>query len=84
VFVLKRVYVKKTNEELIAKVNEYMEAHPNASRNQIILHATGSAIRVRELAKRGLIKLPPPLPKGSGSAWSRYFYIESRDKMFIR
>jgi hypothetical protein len=78
------VYVKKTNEELIAKVNEYMEAHPNASRNQIILHATGSAIRVRELAKRGLIKLPPPLPKGSGSAWSRYFYIESRDKMFIR
>ena len=74
----------KTDEEIIARVNEYMERHPNATRNQIVLHATGSAIRVRELAKKGLIKLPPPLPKGKGNGWGRYFYIQSRDKMLVR
>ena len=74
----------KTDEEIIARVNEYMERHPNATRNQIVLHATGSAIRVRELAKKGLIKLPLPLPKGKGNGWGRYFYIQSRDKMLVR
>ena len=48
---------KKTDEQLIEAVNQYMEKYPNASRNHIILHATGSAARVRELAKQGLIKL---------------------------
>jgi glucan phosphoethanolaminetransferase (alkaline phosphatase superfamily) len=35
-------YKKKTDEELIAIVNQYMEDHPNANRNHIILHAHGS------------------------------------------
>lgn len=70
-------YKKKTDEELIAIVNEYMEEHPNASRNHIILHAHGSHQRIRDLDKQGLIKLPKPLPKGSNSDWARHFSYAS-------
>ena len=67
----------KTDEQLIEEVNQYMEKYPNATRNQIVLHATGSAIRVRNLDKRGMIKLPKALPKGSNSNWNRYFSLAS-------
>lgn len=67
----------KTDEELIAIVNKYMEEHPNASRNHIILHSHGSHQRIRELDKKGLIKLPKALPKGSNSNWARYFSVAS-------
>jgi hypothetical protein len=50
-----------------------MEKYPNATRNQIVLNATGSAIRVRELDKQGLIKLPKALPKGANTNWNGYF-----------
>ena len=75
-------YKKKTDEELIAIVNQYMEDHPNAGRNHIILHANGSHKRIRELDKQGLISLPKAQPKGG--VWRKYFYIQSRDKMFTR
>jgi len=68
---------KKTDEQLIEAVNQYMEKYPNATRNQIILHATGSAERVRKLAKDDKIKLPKALPKGSNSNWNRYFSLTS-------
>ena len=74
----------KTDEQLIALVNQYMEKHPTATRNQIVLHSTGSQGRVRDLDKRGLIKLPKALPKGTNSSWGKYFHIDSRDKTFIR
>jgi hypothetical protein len=77
-------YKKKTDEELIAIVNKYMENYPNASRNHIILHAHGNHQRIRDLDKKGLIKLPKALPKGTGSSWGKYFYIDSRNKTFIR
>ena len=64
---------KKTDEQLIEAVNQYMEKYPNATRNHIVLHATGSATRVRELAKQGLIKLPKALPKGANTNWNGYF-----------
>jgi hypothetical protein len=63
----------KTDEQLIEEVNQYMEKYPNATRNQVVLHATGSAIRVRGLAKRGLIKLPEALPKGANTNWNGFF-----------
>ena len=72
----------KTDAELIAIVNEYMKRHPNAGRNHIILHSHGNHQRIRELDKKGLIKLPKALPKGG--VWGRYFYIQSRDKEFVR
>jgi hypothetical protein len=75
-------YKKKTDEELIAIVNKYMEDHPNANRNHIILHAHGNHQRIRDLNKKGLISLPKAQPKGG--VWSKYFYIQSKDKMFIR
>ena len=75
-------YKKKTDEELIAIVNQYMQDHPNAGRNHIILHAHGSHHRIRELDKKGLISLPKAQPKGG--VWRKYFYIQSRDKMFTR
>ena len=75
-------YKKKTDEELIAIVNQYMEDHPNAGRNHIILHANGSHKRIRELDKQGLISLPKAQPRGG--VWREYFYIQSRDKEFIR
>lgn len=74
----------KTDEELIAIVNKYMQDYPNATRNTIVLNSSGNHNRIRELDKRGLIKLPPALPKGSGSSWGRYFYIQSRDKLLVR
>ena len=75
-------YKKKTDEELIAIVNQYMEDHPNAGRNHIILHANGSHKRIRELDKQELISLPKAQPRGG--VWRKYFYIQSRDKEFIR
>jgi hypothetical protein len=63
----------KTDEELIEMVNQYMEKHPNATRNHVVLHATGSAIRVGNLDKKGLIKLPEALPKGANTNWNGYF-----------
>ena len=69
---------KKTDEQLIEEVNQYMEKYPNATRNQVVLHATGSAIRVRGLAKRGLIKLPEALPKGANTNWNGYFKNASK------
>ena len=68
-----RAYQRITDEQIIKAVNIYMETYPNASRNQIILHATGSADRVRKLAKEGKINLPAPLPRGSNSNWARHF-----------
>ncbi len=75
-------YKKKTDEELIAIVNKYMEDHPNASRNHIILHAHGNHQRIRDLDKKGLIILPKAQVRGG--VWRKYFYIQSRDKEFIR
>jgi hypothetical protein len=75
-------YKKKTDEELIAIVNKYMEDHPSSSRNHIILHAHGNHQRIRELDKKGLISLPKAQPKGG--VWRKYFYIQSRDKEFTR
>jgi len=75
-------YKKKTDEELIAIVNQYMEDYPNAGRNHIILHANGNHKRIRELDKQGLISLPKAQPRGG--VWRKYFYIQSRDKEFIR
>ena len=67
---------KKTDKELIEAVNQYMEKYPTASRNHIVLHATGSASRVRELDKRGLIKLPRALPNGANTKWNGYFRLD--------
>jgi hypothetical protein len=67
----------KTDEQLIEAVNQYMEKYPNATRNQIVLNATGSAIRVRELDKKGLIKLPKALPKGANTNWRGFFKTAS-------
>ena len=64
---------KKTDEQLIEAVNQYMEKYPNANRNHIILHAHGSHQRIRELDKKGLIKLPKALPKGANTNWNGYF-----------
>lgn len=72
----------KTDEELIAIVNQYMEDHPNAGRNHVILHSHGNHHRVRELDRKGLISLPKAQPKGG--MWRKYFYIQSRDREFIR
>ena len=71
-----------TDEELIAIVNQYMEDHPNAGRNKVILNSHGSHQRIRELDKKGLISLPKAQPKGG--VWRKYFYVQSKDKMFIR
>jgi hypothetical protein len=75
-------YKKKTEEELIAIVNKYMEDQPNAGRNQVILNSHGSHQRIRELDKQGLISLPKAQPRGG--VWRKYFYIQSRDKEFVR
>ena len=77
-FVLMSNLKVKTDEQIIEAVNQYIEKHPNASRNQIVLHATGSAERVRKLAKEGLILLPKALPKGSNSNWYKHFSLTAK------
>ena len=72
-------YKVKTDEQIIELVNAYMQKYPSATRNKIILNATGSPTRVRELAKKGLIKLPDPLPNGSNSNWAKYFSYASEN-----
>lgn len=72
-------YKRKTDEELIALVNAYMEKYPNATRNKIITYSAGNPTRVRDLAKKGLINLPPPLPSGSKSNWARHFSLASEN-----
>ena len=67
---------KVTDEQLIEIVNKYMEEHPNAGRNHVILHAFGNAARIRNLDKQGLITLPKPMPIGSNSNWARHFNID--------
>jgi hypothetical protein len=67
---------KITDEQVIEIVNKYMEKHPNAGRNHVILHSFGNHLRVRNLAKQGLINLPKPLPTGSKSNWNKYFNID--------
>jgi hypothetical protein len=67
---------KVTDEKLIEIVNKYMEEHPNAGRNHVILHAFSNHARVRELDKQGLITLPKPMPTGSNSNWARHFNID--------
>ena len=69
-------YKKKTDEELITIVNQYMEDHPNSSRNHVILQSHGNHQRIRELDKRGLIKLPKALPKGANTRWNGYFRLD--------
>jgi hypothetical protein len=68
-----REYQRTTDEQIIEAVNRYMETYPNASRNQIILYATGKADRVRNLAKEGKISLPKPMPSGSKSYYAKSF-----------
>ena len=70
----------KTDEQLIEMVNQYMEKYPTATRNQVVLHATGNATRVRSLDKRGLIKLPKALPKGINTNWNGFFRTASETK----
>ena len=72
-------YRRKTDEEFIEMVNAYMEKYPNASRNKIVINATGNPTRVRELAKQGLIELPPALPAGSKSNWAKHFRYASEN-----
>jgi hypothetical protein len=79
VFVLMNSNIK-TDEQLIEAVNQYMEKYPNATRNQVVLNATGSAIRVRELDKKGLITLPKALPKGANTNWRGFFRMASETK----
>lgn len=43
------------------------------------MQAAGNPTRVRELGKKGLIKLPPALPAGSKSNWNRYFSLASEN-----
>ena len=72
-------YQKKTDEEFIMLIKAYMQKYPNAGRNKIVLHSTGNPTRVRELAKKGLIKLPDPLPSGSNSNWAKHFKYASEN-----
>ena len=72
----------KSDEELIKIVNEYMAKHPNAGRNHIVLHAYNNQQRIRDLDKKGLIKLPKAQQRGD--AWRKYFYIQSQNKLLIR
>jgi uncharacterized protein YtpQ (UPF0354 family) len=76
------LYNKATDEQVIQSALDYMEKYPNASRYNVIKNTIGNEKRIRDLEKLGLVKLPKPLPKGG--VWGKYFYIQSRDKEFVR
>lgn len=55
-----------TDEQVIEAINKYMEAHPKATRSQVITKAVAvSEKRIRDMESAGLIKLPKPLDKSA-------------------
>lgn len=57
----------QTNEEIVKRVQEYMEKFPHASRNKIKIATDVNNTRLQELEDLGLIKLPPKIKPGAKS-----------------
>jgi hypothetical protein len=76
-----REYQRYTDQEVIDSAVEYMTKYPNAGRYQVVKNSLGNESRIRDLAKKGLVKLPHPQVRGL--AWKKYFIIDPpRDKSY--
>jgi hypothetical protein len=61
---------KRTKEEIVQVINDYLSKFPNIdSRNKIAMATDISGKRLEALEKEGLIKLPPRIKAGSRTPW---------------
>lgn len=64
---------KRTLDEIIQVVTEYIDKYPNAGRRKICVACGVNNVRLNELEKLGHIKLPPATKPGANSKEWRTF-----------
>ena len=65
-----------SDEEVVKSIMEYITKYPNANRYNVIKNSLSSEKRIRDLEKRGIIKLPKAQP--IGHAWGKNFIYANR------
>jgi hypothetical protein len=70
-------YKRISDEELIAKINAYLEKYPNASRSKLMSNIGSSHDRIVGLEKEGKIILPTK--RTSTNAWSQNFKFMGKE-----
>lgn len=60
-----------TDDELIAKVIDYVKQHPDATRNELRKKLKTSLYRLEQLDKQGLIPLPKALSRSKAATLGR-------------
>jgi len=60
---------KRSKDELIQEITEYMEKYPNTNRKKIVIACGINNARLNELESLGLIKLPKKIKPGANSDW---------------
>ena len=70
-------YKRISDEELVAKINTYLEKYPNASRSKLITNIGSSHDRIVGLEKEGKVKLPTK--RVSNNAWSQNFQFMGKE-----
>ena len=71
-------YKRISDEELIAKINEYLTKFPNVSRSKLLDNIGSSYDRIIGLEKAGKVTLPQK--RGFNSKWSQNFNILGKDQ----
>jgi hypothetical protein len=70
-------YKRMSDEELITKINAYLEKYPTTSRSKLITNIGSSYDRIVGLEKEGKITLPTK--RTSTNAWSQNFQFMGKE-----
>ena len=60
---------KRSKDEMIQEITEYMQKYPNTSRRKIVMACGINNARLNELERLGFIKLPPKVKPGANGDW---------------
>jgi predicted transcriptional regulator len=63
---------KRSKDEIIQEITEYMEKYPNTNRKKITIACSINGAKLSELEKLGLIKLPKKIKPGANSGWRSF------------
>jgi hypothetical protein len=58
------MYTYLQDQQQADKIMNYIRYYPDCTRKDIIKNCTTNAHRLKYLESQGLIKLPPPMPRG--------------------
>jgi hypothetical protein len=70
-------YKRISDEELVAKINKYLDTFPNISRTKLLANIGSSYDRIVGLEKQGLVKLPST--RAHNKAWLSGFQIIGKE-----